>query len=137
MSEPVIACEALAKTFGLGDVAVPVLRGVTMAVMPEAFWLIAASRSASFSFSSRALAAMARTVSNSSRVMWPVLASKASILAAAMASISRLRSTSPRPPSKRRIDFPRPASSRMCRVDRGWRHQAGGAGATAASLPSP
>ncbi len=32
MSEAVLACTGLAKTFGLGDVAVPVLRGVDLAI---------------------------------------------------------------------------------------------------------
>ena len=32
MSEPVLACAGLAKTFGLGDIAVPVLRGIDLAV---------------------------------------------------------------------------------------------------------
>jgi lipoprotein-releasing system ATP-binding protein len=32
MSEAILACEGLAKTFGLGDVAVPVLRGVDFEV---------------------------------------------------------------------------------------------------------
>ena len=46
MSEPVIACEGLSKTFGLGDVAVPVLRGVSLAVMPgEAVAIVGASGS--------------------------------------------------------------------------------------------
>ncbi len=46
MSKPVIACEGLEKVFGLGDVAVPVLRGVSLAVMPgEAVAIVGASGS--------------------------------------------------------------------------------------------
>ena len=46
MSKPVITCEGLEKVFGLGDVAVPVLRGVSLAVMPgEAVAIVGASGS--------------------------------------------------------------------------------------------
>jgi lipoprotein-releasing system ATP-binding protein len=34
MNEPVLACAGLAKTFGLGDIAVPVLKGVDFEVRP-------------------------------------------------------------------------------------------------------
>ncbi|MBX3672426.1 MAG: lipoprotein-releasing ABC transporter ATP-binding protein LolD [Burkholderiales bacterium] len=46
MSEPVLACAGLAKTFGLGDIAVPVLRGVDFAVQAgESVAIVGASGS--------------------------------------------------------------------------------------------
>ena len=46
MSEPVLACAGLAKTFGLGEIAVPVLRGVDFAVQAgESVAIVGASGS--------------------------------------------------------------------------------------------
>ena len=46
MSEPVLACTGLAKTFGLGEIAVPVLRGVDFAVQAgESVAIVGASGS--------------------------------------------------------------------------------------------
>jgi lipoprotein-releasing system ATP-binding protein len=46
MSEPVLSCAGLAKTFGLGDIAVPVLRGVDFAVQAgESVAIVGASGS--------------------------------------------------------------------------------------------
>jgi lipoprotein-releasing system ATP-binding protein len=45
-AQPVLSCSGLAKTFGLGDVAVPVLKGVDFAVLPgETIAIVGASGS--------------------------------------------------------------------------------------------
>src|SRR5690349_8692471 len=46
MSEAVLACEGLEKTYGMGDVAVPVLRGIDLAVRAgESIAIVGASGS--------------------------------------------------------------------------------------------